>query len=138
MATAKQPFVSIYGYTLTKKRMEKVNTQKSETVKGQTYTIRQLVERAANGLIPVLKESVWSENPHLNDHDLEKVSRMDLAEKQEIMEQTRERVHNLKAALEEQQAKVAEMQKKNAAQQEALQKEKFMLWQKELNKKQES
>lgn len=122
-------FVDTYNYKLTPARMEPISNLKSETVKDETYTIRQLVERAQQGLYPVTaRESVWSENPNIDDYDLEKVHRMDLAEKQEVMEQTRERVQQLQDDLEQHKLNIRAQQERYAKQQEDIQKEKFLLW----------
>lgn len=99
--------------------MEKTSKKPSMTVVGQTYTIRQLVERAQLGFYPgTTREGIWAPEEDIDSQDLEKFQHLDLAEKQEILEQTRESVIQLSEQMEETRKKIADMRTKAAAQQE--------------------
>lgn len=118
MATTTK-FVTPYNYKLTKENMEKESKKPSLTVVGQTYTIRELVERASLGYYPAsTKEGIWAPEEDIDSQDLEKFQNLDLSEKHEILQQTRENVLHLAEAMEETKKKISDLRTKVAAQQE--------------------
>lgn len=89
--------------------------KKSKTIPDQSLSIKEIVDRYVRG-IPVditEKKPVYVDQ---NDHDLEKLSRMDFGEKAEYAAALRDEAATLKAELDEQQAKFTEAQASSAKQ----------------------
>lgn len=121
----KQKFRPTYGWSLTKNDKEKP-TGPSLTIVDETYTIKELVIRAQQGFYPVqAKQAIWAPEEDIDAIDLEKLTKMDLAEKEVILEQTRERVHKLQEEVKTKKSLIAEMQQKHAAQTEEIMLEKL-------------
>lgn len=70
-----------------------VNTQPSKTIPNQARTISELFDRFARGLpVEGAKVEVWNGS----DDDLPDVSKLDLADRQELIENTVEEIKRLK------------------------------------------
>lgn len=116
---AQTKFRKIYPFVMTIADKEKP-TGPSQTVIDETYTVRELVTRANQGFYPVQpKPGVWDPDANLDSHDLEKVQHLTLAEKQEIINQTKSDVERMNKDIEDSKVKIAELQKKQQAQHEA-------------------
>lgn len=130
-------FRTQYNFKLAGRDVEK-KMGKSQTIKDETYTIRQLVERSQNGFYPgSIKESIWDPNPSHSSQDLEKLHHLDLSQKHEILQQTRENVLIMVDALESHKKKVKNLQKQAADQAEAIMLEKLALRNQQLQKEQD-
>lgn len=68
----------------------------SQTVKGESYSIRDLMVKNQSGnLPPILRNAQYSENPDFDSNDLEEIMRMDLNQKHELLDIVRNNVQNL-------------------------------------------
>lgn len=98
-AKSKYKLRSRYNFVLTKEDME-TSTMKSLTVPDETYTVKEILEKSKNGLIPSLSGKAFymeNEMDH-EDDDLDKFNRSDMQEKAEILERARETVNTWERA----------------------------------------
>lgn len=95
---------------------------KSETILGDSYTVKEIVERFANGLsVSGGKAGVYLDNSDHDSIDLEKVNHLDLFEKEELAWEQAEKVKNLKGkAKKEQDDAIASHKEKAAAERQKL------------------
>lgn len=114
-----------YKYELKKADME-TPIGKSMAVPDDSYTIKEILERHANGMIPAIgKDGMYDEDPDHDDIDLGELNRSDLAEKHEILEQTRSthfKISEAKKKADEKDAMAKEAAKKAAIEKAAIDK----------------
>lgn len=83
--------------------------RKSRTIPDQSMSIREIVKRFVRGVpVDILqREAVYSDQ---NDHDLEKLSRMDFGDKAEYARRMSEQAQSLGTELQEKEAEHREAQ----------------------------
>lgn len=61
----------------------------SQTIPGETYSIRELLIKHTQGILPpgIDREPIYSENQNFDSPDLQKIDRLDIVEKKEIQQQ---------------------------------------------------
>lgn len=73
----------------------------SLTVQGDSFTIPELYARNSSGIKTKPKPEYYSENPSIEDIDMEKTQRLDLIERHELLEQTKLEIARIKKATEQ-------------------------------------
>lgn len=101
---AKLPYRTHYNYSEYPSKPE-VNNDPSETIPDQTMSLSEMVQRYASGLpLRGVKVPIYDGD----DTDLPDLANMDLAEKQEIIEQAKEEWKELNRKFDEQRKKKLE------------------------------
>lgn len=73
------------------------NTEPSQTIPSQSYTIQELLEKHTRGIVPqnVLRAASYTENPDWDSPDLGKLSRLDVTDKEVVKTRVKARQTNL-------------------------------------------
>lgn len=76
----------------------------SKTIQGETYSIRDLLEKHTKGILPpaIVREPIWSEDADHDSVDYESIQRMDRTIKDELKAQVRENSRKLEKDIETQ------------------------------------
>lgn len=100
---AKQQWNRKYGKETPTKG--EINNEPSQTIQGETYTIRELYEKGTKGLdINVNRSPIWGEDEPTHDSlDLMSVANLDLAEIQEHLAEIKAHVKVTEAQLKQKQ-----------------------------------
>lgn len=73
----------------------KVFTMPSMTIPDQTLSIREILDRYARGLPLEARTPIWDENPDIDDY-IEDPRRMDLSERQQLAEEAKRELDEIK------------------------------------------
>lgn len=97
---------SQYNFKLKNEHKEKIKG-KSQTVVGKAYTIKELLERHTRGYFPedVYREAHYQEDANHESVDFQKIQRLDIVDKKQIIQNNQETINNLKQITIEQQIK---------------------------------
>lgn len=100
-------------YTRRPKSDDEINLLPSETVPGESMTMQQIFERYAKGqdLSDLEMKTSSYVNADLDSPDLEKLNRMELADRTMYIEELKHDINNRKAAIEAAEQKVKDDQK---------------------------
>ena len=99
-----QKWQSKWEYDHTKTPKSDNKGEKTLTIPDASYTIRELLDRHSRGMATEIGNAPqypFDKDMDHDDVDLEELARMDMAERQKIVEETKERIRNLKGNLEE-------------------------------------
>jgi len=94
--------------------LEPINDLPSETVPDQVYTLRELFERQARGIltdVTVPREPIYYEDSDHDSPDYEKLVKGDRIDQDEFVAQTKERSFKYKKAVQEASKEAAEAPK---------------------------
>lgn len=107
MSTKKRSFKSQSEFTLESNHMEKVEG-KSLTVPDEAMSIKHILEKHSRGqnMDTFYREPAYDPSASLESIDLEKISALDLTEKQELMEHLSLQIEQQKKSVDEQQKKL--------------------------------
>lgn len=91
-------------YTFKLKAQHKEKTRNpSLTVKGETYTIKELLEKHTRGIDPnIERNQIWQEDPNHDSIDLHKSAQLDIVEQAEQILNNKTRISDLETLQKEQ------------------------------------
>lgn len=86
-----------FNYQLSKNDLE-VPTGVSQTIAGETYTIRELMQKHTRGILPegIIRQGIYGEDQDHDSEDLQKVKQMDLYDQAIIADRNNEKIKLLK------------------------------------------
>lgn len=77
----------------------------SKTIPGETYTIRELLNKHTRGILPpgIDREPIYDNEPNFDSPDFQKINRSDINDKKQFQRETKEQQSELSNTIKKQQ-----------------------------------